>query len=61
MPRLVNISESYQILHMSRRALGVVTDAVSIGVVAGVVTSHEATSSAGIVWFAHIGLDRALG
>jgi hypothetical protein len=29
-------------------------------VVVSVVTGSEATSSVGIVWFAHIGMDRAL-
>jgi hypothetical protein len=33
----------------------------SVVVVVGVVTGSEATSSVGIVWFAYIGIDRALG
>lgn len=33
----------------------------SVLVVVGVVTSGEATSAVGIVWCAHIGMDRALG
>jgi hypothetical protein len=33
----------------------------SVLVVVGIVTDSEATSSVGIVWFAHIGMDRALG
>jgi hypothetical protein len=33
----------------------------SVLVVGGVATGGEARSSAGIVWFAHIGMDRALG
>jgi hypothetical protein len=33
----------------------------SVVVVVGVVNSNDMTSSVGIVWFAHIGMDRGLG